>query len=441
MDRRPQLLGLILRYGLPLVVAIFYITAAQSISYTPPNAYASVLDAKELASGLAPGLPDHAISAPLWTLFIALGRALALDPVMTAKILSLVFSCFGLLAVYLLAVELTSDRILALLVTLAAALNPWLLQTGPSGTPVAIEIALTLAALFFVERGDLALGVLMAGLATLIAWQAVGVLAFVAAAVWWRSGGTSHSVQKVLGLLLIYVAVIAPWCVFAAIHGLTIIPSLPPSGEMLRALPVFLLLGVAAGAGALLGIRAVPGAPGRGLPGPGYRIVLWSWTGWMIVSGLLWGGSFWIVAAPVCVLLGYEGLFHFLAVRVGDQRIYLVVTAVTAGIILVQQLAFVSVIKPAMEESIRREEGTLMAVSWLKSRLSDSTRVQAEDPYRVSYFLDRPVAIWPPGDSLSADVVVAARDTLSGYEEVYRPAASAVPPAKVIGGVAVFHRR
>ena len=441
MDRRPQLLSLILRYGLPLVVAIFYITAAQGISYTPPDAYASLLDAKELASGSAAGLPDQSISAPLWTLFIVFGRALSLDPLMTAKILSLVFSCFALLAVFLLAVELTSDRILALLVTLAAALNPWLLQTGPSGTPVAIEIALTLAALFFVERGDLALGVLMSGLATLITWQAVGVLGFVAAAVWWRSGGTTHSLQKVFGLLSIYTAVIVPWCVFAAIHGLTIIPSLPHSTEMIRALPVFLLLGVAAAGGALLGIRAVPDAPGRGLPGPGYRIVLWAWAGWMIVSGLLWGGSFWIVAAPACVLLGYEGLFHFLAVRVGDQRIYLVVTAVTAGIILVQQLAFVSAIKPAMEEAIRREEGTLMAVSWLKGRLSDSTRVQAEDPYRVSYFLDRPVAAWSPDDTLSADVVVAARDTLSGYVEVHRPVASAVSPAGSAGGVAVFHRR
>lgn len=440
MKNEPHPLVLqIVRFGLPLVVAVYYATAARGFSYTADPGYAAA-DWATLLLGQRFGVPGTQMYSLFWTVLLALGGTLGLDLLLVAKILSLLFACFGILALYLLGVEILDDRILAFSVALIAALDPLLLQAGPSGTPATALLALGVASLFFARRGDFALGAVFAGLATVLAWPA----AMLMVSLGFEVGSMTDQRPKVktsVAAALVFLAVVVPWVVFARVKGLPMVSdSSVPGGALAigwwTVIPAALCLipvitGILSVRRAWL-LRLVVGEPARGL------LV---WIIWTIFVAAVWSRDFWLAGSLVLIVGAMQGLRVLVPGLRDEFPNYSVAFGATAFLLVASQVIFLSAGNAGMAGTVEAEQDVVSIVQWVSSRLPAGITVESEAPGLTGYHLRSGQRVYSRPAVVPADYVISTESSVRGYREIYRPSRDGGDPlGSGAGKFALFQR-
>jgi hypothetical protein len=415
-ERQHPLIPQIVRFGMPLVVAVYYATAARGFAYTADPGYDATTWASLLLGSHA-GVPGAETFSFFWTILLALGGTLGLDLLLTAKIMSLIFACFGLLGLYLLGVEILEDRVLAFSAAMVVALDPLLLQAGPSGTPATALLALSVASLFFARRRDFALAAVFAGLATACAWPAAMLMVALSVDVL-SLHGDRHRGKTLLAVLLVFLAVVSPWVLFAVKRGLPVISAGVP-GSALSAgwwtvVPALLCL-VPAGAGilAVRRVRLLRLVVGEPLPG------LMVWILWTAIVALVLARDFWLAGAPVLVLGAMQGLRALVPALREERAGYSAAFGGVALLLVVNQVIFLSVGRSGMARAIEEEREIVPLVQWVSARLPATITIESDAPGLVAYHLRAGQRVTPRRGS--AEFVIASERTLDGYREIFRP--------------------
>jgi hypothetical protein len=420
-DNNPAVLQVV-RYGLPLVILVFYVSASWNFSYTPDNTFLSLRIARDITSGGAlepvPGHPGAA-SNPLWVLFIALGSFLKLDLLAVAKVFGLFFSCMAVLVSYLLATEILRDRFLAFCSALAVATSGLLLQVAPSGTALPLALSLTLLALFFMLRNDYLLSSLMLGIATLLYWQALGAFILLLCDAWLNSVTPRQRVRALVLSSLVFLCAVVPWVLFVGLRSVPPFPWLVGLGDFPGG---SLLTGGAAALPALIAaIASVRMVRHQRLDGIGRQshIVIIIWACWFLASAAVWGWDFFLIALPVIVIYALS-ITQELRLMPRAAAAYARSLFLTGVLILVHQLAFAHAAKPVMLRTERDTEELVELAYWIKNGIPEEASISAVRPERLAYYAGRPVSVWNSGDRPTTDYVVSDAEDLWGYDLVHR---------------------
>jgi hypothetical protein len=438
-EQNPVILQVV-RYGLPLVVAVFYCTAALSFHYTPDSTYVPL---QWVRSGEGVILPLHAGEGqnPLWMLLLKAGGVVRLDLLLTAKVFSLVFCCFSLLALYLVAVAVTRDRLLALCCALVAALDPLLLQAGPSGGGLGLGLSLSLTAMFFLLRGEDLPAALFAGLCSLVFWQAFLLFALILVDIGINRPAPGKSRWLIGAVSIVYGVVVAPWVLVALAYGRSPAPELVPFAEFpavtwLRVLLLLLCAGLVV-AGFIFNRKS-----GKAEESPVRSgAILWSWVLWMAICGVVWGQDFWFLGALLIVVGAFDGLRRVVTVRSAIEPAYAFAFLLTGVFLFINQFTFISSVKPVMARVADEAQDLEYVAFWAKAHVPPAAKIQSEKTGLVGYITERSVDTLPDGAGPVAEFVVSTRSYLPGYVEVYRPQLSALDSLADGARVAFFQRQ
>jgi hypothetical protein len=430
----------IVRYGLPLTVLAFYLTASRSLEYAPESTFVHLRYAGDflLGEGMAgPGWAGFGgTPSPVWVLFISGGGALGLDLLLTARIFSLFFSCLVLLLTFLIAVELLSSRIMALCVTLVVAVDPGLLQIAPSGGAAPIGLALSLGAIFFHLRNERILPVVFSGLCTLVCWQAFPLFVSLLLHRLLLAPPGRRGLRLWVGPILVYSSILLPWVVIGILVGARLLPlsigetvgmSLP--GMIARILLLALAIAGIVSEGIVGTIRGFLTAHG----------VTVFWMLWLLVLGFAGSVELHLFAYPIVVVYGFLGLRQLVRILYAGEAPHVPLFIATALLMLANQTGYQLDVKPAMARSVSTANALAAVAGWMRTETAPEISVRSEKPWTLSYLSQRQVGPYAAGLSGTAELVVTARKEVDGFTEVYRP------PLEMLrdgggGGYAVWKR-
>ncbi len=412
----------VVRYGLPLVILIFYVSASWNFSYTPDSTFLSLRMARNIATeGVLGPVPAHAYGAPnpLWSFFLVLGTLLNVDGLLVAKIFSLFFSSLGVLLAYLLASEILRDRFLAFCSALAVATSGLFLQVAPAGSALPVALALVLAALFFMLRNEYLLSALVLGLGTLIFWQAAGGFLLLLCDAYLNSTTPRHRVRVALISALVYICTVSPWFLFVVLRSVPPIPWLVGLDDF----PAWSLATVVATViPALVAAAALVGMMRQShsdeLTRQSHVIVI-LWACWFLACSGFWGWDFYMIALPVVIIYAFS-IVQQLAPISRPATAYAQALLLTGFLILLHQLAFNYAVKPAMVNTEKDSEELVELAYWIKNGVPDEASVSAKRPDLLGYYSGRPVGFWNAAGNPSTEYVVSAEEDVWGYNVVQR---------------------
>ncbi|MEO8168000.1 MAG: hypothetical protein ABI623_07125, partial [bacterium] len=283
-EDQPPFLRNLARYGVPLVILIFYATASLYFNYSPDELFKTAVNVRDSSP------------ASLWEVFLILGKFFGVDLLLTAKIFSMLFACFALLLSYLIAQEILHDYLLSFCVTLTLSMQPWLLQLAPSGNGFAFALFLLLAAIFFLLRNEYIIAAILGSLATLVLWQAVGIVIVIMVDVFLNSLDKRRATKLMASVGLIFFAISLPWILLSTRTG--------------NILPVLYGMSDLGGQQGFLGLYILAGI---GVVGFGYVLTRDREEMRIHVAGLVWIVSalamqVWLLATPLIVVYGFFGL-------------------------------------------------------------------------------------------------------------------------------------
>ncbi|MEK7671729.1 MAG: hypothetical protein AAB344_05875, partial [Bacteroidota bacterium] len=215
----------LVRYGVPALILIFYVTASLHFDYTPDSTFATL---NALHS-------SHIDS--LWTALLALATVFNIDVLLAAKVFSLLFACFGILISYLIANEVLNDHLLAFCVTISVSMQAWLIQLAPTGSGLSLALFLSLVTIFFLLRNEYIIAGIFAGLASLVAWQAAGLLFVMMLDAYINAVDKNRSVKMIASIALVFAGVVLPWILYSLYVGRLLVPTM----EVLSIVPTFSL--------------------------------------------------------------------------------------------------------------------------------------------------------------------------------------------------------
>jgi hypothetical protein len=403
------------RFGVPAILLVFYVTAALHFDYTPDGTYAVARSAEQLCAG-ASWQNDEGPAVP-WVLLSATGGLLGLKPILVAKVFSLLFCSMAILLAYLFAVELLDDRVMALLVALAVASQAWLIQCAASGSGVALTLALTMATVFFLLRNEYLLAVLCVGIATMITWQAGGLLIGLVVDSVVNSRDRWRGVTVGFAVLMVFIAMILPWILYASWAGLPVLTGLPPVDiPTVPSLAVWVTMLFAVIMG-VLGYAA-DGAAGGARPAFLNHLGLLCVITWCLAAGLMGESDLWRLAVPCLLALVYFGLERYRRWRSGAAPSYGTALVFAAALLIAAQAEFLLQTKPTMRDTATETEDLISIAYWLRSG-QPAVRFSAERRGVVEYYVRRQAMA--PGTGEQPDFVVSAAPELQGYEMVYAP--------------------
>lgn len=185
-----------------------------------------------------PGEPASGSTAPLWTLVLAGGDLLTVDPVLAGKALGVVFLAAAVVLVYMLVGRITGDARQALFGAVVTASLSRLVWAGLSGMEVTLAVTLTLAGILaHVAYGSLGgrrqyLSTVLFGLATLArpecaAFFAAAMLdrALASTLIRWRELAARDWLGPVAVHAVLFLAVVSPFAVFSKLFGVGFLPN------------------------------------------------------------------------------------------------------------------------------------------------------------------------------------------------------------------------
>ena len=391
LEDQPPFLRNLARYGVPFVILIFYATASLYFDYSPDELFKTVVSVRDSLPG------------SLWEVFLSLGRFLGLDLLLTAKIFSMLFSCFAILLAYLIAQEILHDYLLSFCVTLTLSMQPWLLQLAPSGSGFGFGLFLMLGAIFFLLRNEYIIAAVFGSLAALVVWQAAGVVIFVMVDVYLNSVEKRRATKLMVSVGLIFFAIALPWILLSTRTG-NVLPRLYGMTEIV-------------GQQGLLGIYILSGLA---IAGFSYVVIREREEVRIHAAGVLWIVSalmlhVWLLAAPLIVVYGFFGLQKISSNISDGVRRYVVALALTTALLLHQQFLAFPEMRLALRESAEETDELKSIAMWLHTNVKDDERIQMPDRHEgvLRYYSERL--------SGNGNYVVAAAANISNAELAFDP--------------------
>ena len=185
-----------------------------------------------------PGVPASGSTAPLWTLVLSGGYLVTGDPVLSAKVIGVVFLALTVVLVYMLVGTIAGDAREALFAAVVTASLSRLVWAGLSGMEVTLAVTLTLAGILaHISYGRLGdrrqyLSTVLFGLATLArpecaAFFAAAMLdrALTGTLIRWRELAARDWLVPVAVHVALFFVVIAPFVLFSKAFGLGFLPN------------------------------------------------------------------------------------------------------------------------------------------------------------------------------------------------------------------------
>jgi hypothetical protein len=425
----------IVRYGLPLLIGVFYFVAASGFAFTADAGFGT---AAALKFGMQ-NLYEHGSATPLWQGVVAASRIFSLDPLLVTKVLSLVFSCTALLAAYLVAREVTGDVLISLSVALVFSMQGWLLQTAPSGSALPFATVLVLTALFFMLRNEYLVAIIVIGLCTLLFWQGALLIVPFAADLWFNSVSRQRALKVGGSALMVFSAVILPWILIARFNDLPLLPVLPPTGEFpppsaLMVILTFLLVAVAI-AGVVLAFARRRVSSGSVPINAGALLFGLA----LLAFNPMANSDLWLTVLPVFIACAFRGiaeiLFRFRKVGI----LYPAIVLASALLLAASQHEFRSFTQPAMLRANALQEQNRIAAQWVRANIPDRSTLGAEYPGVIAYDTGREVARVEEEKNPGEDLIISVRPVAADYAVAFL-----TPPA--LSGdsherVAIWRRR
>lgn len=422
-EERNPVVEQIARFGLPLVILIFYCTASLGFEYTPDSTFQTLQIVRHLSDGgelTSIGAPYAATPSPLWMVLLTLGSRFHLDLLLTTKVFSLFFSCFAILMSYLVAFEVLRDRVLGFCLALVVALQPWLVQAAPSGSALPLGLMLTLASIFFLLRNEYLLATFFVGLSTLVFREAIVLMGLLIIDMILNSVDKSRARKVILGLLLVYCSTLLPWILYAVFKHMPVTPVLISIGE----LPGWTFAGAVAFAVlVMLTVLAVimftkSGASGRLIVRTQTAALLWVCC--LIILGFSGNREFLYLGIPLLLVYAFMGLREFIIARRLEHLVYTAAFVFT-GLLLVQSQLASSKVKATMKTSIEDAQELISIAYWLKANTSPEATVAADKPGIIEYYADRAIDASAKETGRRAEYVIAKVKSVESWEVVYRP--------------------
>lgn len=411
----------ITRYGLPLVVGIFYLTASLGFEFTSDSTL-------RMASFVQYGFlspPIEGSPSPLWWFLVSIGGWFHVDLVLASKVLSLVFCCGTILVGYLVANEILRDRLIAFCVSLMLALQGWLLQLAPSGSALSLAIVLILTALFYMLRNEYVVAPFILGLCTLVLWQAMFLLIPLCIDIRINSVSKQRSWKVILSACVVYLSALLPWAVYAVVNSAKGAPMLLGVSE----LPPLSITGIVTLS--ILGMLGMFGlATSLQLQSSRMELLRTNGGALVFVGVLVALGSIvhvdvWYAVLPLVVVYSFFGLAEVLK-RMGEQRFLHSLSLVfTAFILLLVQFDYHNVNKPSIARAVEEASQLRSVAAWISTNVPSGQSVAAECVGTIEYYAERPVALLQQAEEPLEDFVVSSGRTLAGYEIAFSLPASA----------------
>lgn len=220
---------LIAKVGLPIAILSFFLTVALHFDYTPDDTYIYLQYAKNLIDGngfaFNKNIPSYGTTGPLWTLLIASGKSLGIDPYLVAKTFDLVFASLALLIFFFVALSLIRDRLYAFVALLLFATDAWFLRWTSSGMETSASVLLILVASWYMLKNDYLIASLAAGALTLI--RPEGALFFLVLMIDNILNTTQYkpALKVAMRSITIYLLVVLPWLIFAKTYFGSFLPN------------------------------------------------------------------------------------------------------------------------------------------------------------------------------------------------------------------------
>jgi hypothetical protein len=411
------------RYGVPAVILVFYLAAALRFGYTPEGTF--------LALGQVAGVPTMASSAfvsPLWTGMIMGGRAAGIDPLLAAKVLSLLFTSITLLTTFLVAVEILRDRFLGFAVVLMVGVESWLTQVAVSGHPFALGMMLVMGAVFFLQRNEYPVSAVLTGLASLVFWQALLLLLVLAADAVANSAESGLGRGRAMRVVAAAGAVVLTWPAIALVTGQGILAWMPPPSVIVPASAIGTLVYALCGVGWVTGMVLLHR---KGEHGHRVILALLPAIGPLLILGvvsLIGGGEFWRMTIP---LLFAGALFGIRLLLVQLRRLPWLYPAafILAGLTLLHNQFDMQGKARHVMALTASQNGEIAAIAvWVRSHVGTEIPVASDRPATLMYYAGRPVKARSDSGAADRGLVVAQSSPGPGFAVVYRlPASPEVP--------------
>gem|GEM_PF-3188562 len=416
-DNQPQIVIKITRYGLPLVVGIFYLTATLAFEFTADSTL-------RMASFVRHGFVSPPIGgspSPLWWFLLTIGGWFHLDILLASKVLSLVFCCATILVGYLVANEILRDRLIAFCVSLILALQGWLLQLAPSGSALSLAIVLILAAIFFMLRNEYVVAPFILGLSTLVVWQAVFILVPLCLDILLNSVSNRRAWKVIVSACFVYLGALLPWAIYAWVNSAEGVPILL-TGSELPPLSITEMVTLS-----FLGLLCIIG----------FAPSLWSqdsrteslrtnggtlmFMGVLIVLGLIPYVDIWYAVLPLVVAYSFFGLTEVLKRTGRPLLLHSLSFVFTAFVLVLLQVDYYNVNKPSMARAVEEANERRIVAEWISTNVSSSRSVSAERVGALEYYAERHIAQLQQHGQPSDDFVVSSVHALACYEVAFTP--------------------
>jgi len=389
----------LVRYGVPALILIFYVTASLHFDYTPDSTFAT-LNALHYS---------HIDS--LWTALLALATVFNIDVLLAAKVFSLLFACFGILISYLIANEVLNDHLLAFCVAVSVSMQAWLIQLAPTGSGLSLALLLSLATIFFLLRNEYIIAGIFAGLASLVAWQAAGLLFVMMLDAYINTVDKNRSVKMIASIALVFAGVVLPWILYSLYVGRLLVPTM----EVLSIVPTFslqvsfeiLLLVGAMFVGVVLVLMRDKSALNTQV-----AILLW------IAIASFSQHQMFVLALPLIIVYIFFSVQR-LSQAFGKRNLSYIVAVLLAMLILAyNQMLALPAAKNSMNSAVAQMDEMKAIAMWLTTNVNDDESVAVPEQHQglIQYWGERSV-----GDNNSRFVVSRVNE-VAGYELVFDPA-------------------
>ncbi len=399
------------KFGLGVVVLIFYVTAVLHFGYTPDDTFIYLQFARNIVYGggfaFNTGEPTYGVTSPLWTLLVAAGGWVRLDLYLVAKVLDLIFASLALIIFYRVGLEVIRDRLLAFLSTFVFSVNVWFVRWAGTGMETSLAVLLTIVTVLYCLKNEYLLAAASCSFLTLVRPEGGLLFLLLLVDIFLNTIEKRRAARIVLRAALIFSVIVFPWLIYAQLAFGTIIPNSMGAKSALDAdfggmTSVALSIGktviTSNAVELILAVIAV---------GLMFKKKLFSELrehflplAWIVVLPIVYMGSevgvvsrYLLLVFPLITVYGFLGLKRLTEIfgRIAPYGISIALV-LTALILVQNQYVYQKYVKSHMARFSDGVDECLVPIAmWLKENTPTSTVVVAPDVGAIGYWSERKI--------------------------------------------------
>lgn len=394
------------RYGSGAIILVFFLTVVSHFRYTPDETYIYLQVGRNIAQGdgfvFNKGTTSGGVPGPLWTLLIAGGSRLDLDPYTVAKTLDIVFACFAVLACLAFAFVVIRDQVYALVAAWMCSFDVWILRWSGTGLETSAGVLLTMLVLWYAYQKEYISASLISGLLTLVRVEWGLIILVVLADLVLNAKTRRATIKLAAASSIVYIMVVGSWVVFSYASSMSAFPGTPVmSGRenvLTSVLDAVLTLGATqavAGVALIAGLLVTVKKMGWGHVREDAVPLLWILLLPLILllSGSGIGSRSLLPVIPLITVYAVWGLRKLEIVSFQSiQRGLLVLLLVSIAALVQNQFVYHRWIVPHMENvEMGIDDGLKPMAYWLKANTPPSTTVLSPEIGVIGYVSGRSV--------------------------------------------------